>query len=1053
MIHVRNSSLGGIFILENDGAPVAVTTQFSEPIIDGSLCVDKVNDNLYILRDQVWELLGGASTSSVINNNVISSNYSSLVNASTSGTLLTGTLYSFEYQNIHLIPGTNVLNIDSPDYVAKTETFLATATSPSTIDKKVFSVDHPTDEIYFDLLDNIAEDGSSGRAGKVYRRVDTKLRRDTPYDHRATYFRRTNLDFISFDTYGTSGSIAFATVYNEGSDFYKLDDEILYTPIRDILDKENQEFSPYLSKKTFPNYKKFACYTDFDNPYSFDSIPNEDVLTFESDAITDIQIERSELYGLNNHYNDVVFYGTCSNIKLNGFVRSSTFDNSSNVDIAKNAYGIILSDSNNFTGENVLNSVVLNSNNVNMLTKYDVDIPITNKTCITNSNNIFLGKNTVGNDIVFSSNVDLGEESKGNTITITNNAKLQKVCLNNYIESIDTVQLSDRCINIKIFSDLWYLRMPYGDYYGAFYGCDDLLAFCGSDILFDTGCEDITIYDYAKKLRVGKDCKIVNLMKVDNLTIGDNLTKSYIFRAEDSVIGEGCSHIFASLIKSTIENYCNEIEESLIYNSTIKKATSVVSRSAVYNSVIDCVGINNSIYNCFIDSSTVEYTFDSDNGAILNPIDNYKNSSGRMSINYSTAGAVIPTYSDYVSINTLPRRYTITDAIIKDSRLTNTKLISTSPSDVTDIKPYLSSSTILDTSLRAGAGVSSSGTIIKTSNIEDAEIIGAGLALFKRVRIPKSLRTSRIYMSGSALHDVSYSSSINHSYNNCTWSNVIYDNNISELGEGIFPSTIVSTQFSSVRMDTVNIKAMRASNNSMVYSNSDIERSTIYIGIFRNTSDNVFTLDVANSIINCEVFEIPTGSKRVIVENSCITSARTINADGNIYNSNFSSYSNLITVESNVSGINEYSSDTNIIVGTTNSQGVKVESVEAGTNFRQSYVDSGGYVKTYSNVYEEISHSSGGVALFDLDLSPIKNSKITTNNTADFRINLTNPHDSGEYNVVVTAGKVNLAVEIYDLDNATLIDTLTIVNNGANGIFNIRYVDSAFGYLVKLTEY
>ena len=39
--------------------------------------------------------------------------------------------------------------------------------------------------------------------------------------------------------------------------------------------------------------------------------------------------------------------------------------------------------------------------------------------------------------------------------------------------TLDTINLEDRCVNIKIYSDLWYLRVPYGDYYGAFYGCEE----------------------------------------------------------------------------------------------------------------------------------------------------------------------------------------------------------------------------------------------------------------------------------------------------------------------------------------------------------------------------------------------------------------------------------------------------------------------------------------------------------------------------------------------------------------------------------------------------
>jgi hypothetical protein len=332
MLHVRNSSLGGIFFLENDGVPTSLVSYFDEPIIEGSLCVDRLNGRLYILRNQVWVINGSDTPTS---GNIINSNYDDMLLDANSSGLIEGALYKFDYTNTHLIPGTNVLNINSPNYIVKIETFLAKATSSSTFDKNVFSVNHPLDIIEYDLFDNIAEDTITNRTGKVYRRIDTVLRRETPYDHRATYFRRTKLDQASYPQYGTSSVVTFAIDYVEGSSFYKADEDILYTSVRDISDKENLEFNPYLSRKTFPNYNSFASYTDFDNSETYDASLNVDVLTFESDSITDILIEKNELFGVNNYYNDIVFFGSCSDIKLNGFVRSSTFENSKNIEINK----------------------------------------------------------------------------------------------------------------------------------------------------------------------------------------------------------------------------------------------------------------------------------------------------------------------------------------------------------------------------------------------------------------------------------------------------------------------------------------------------------------------------------------------------------------------------------------------------------------------------------------------------------------------------------------------------------------------------------------------
>lgn len=62
MLHTR-SSVNGIFILQNDGVPSSLTTDFGEAIKSGSLCVDNNNDDLYILKGAIWTLIGGSGTS------------------------------------------------------------------------------------------------------------------------------------------------------------------------------------------------------------------------------------------------------------------------------------------------------------------------------------------------------------------------------------------------------------------------------------------------------------------------------------------------------------------------------------------------------------------------------------------------------------------------------------------------------------------------------------------------------------------------------------------------------------------------------------------------------------------------------------------------------------------------------------------------------------------------------------------------------------------------------------------------------------------------------
>lgn len=57
MKHIRSSNKG-VFFLENDGAPITNITDFGEPILVGSLCVDTTDGNLYIFKGVEWFPVG-----------------------------------------------------------------------------------------------------------------------------------------------------------------------------------------------------------------------------------------------------------------------------------------------------------------------------------------------------------------------------------------------------------------------------------------------------------------------------------------------------------------------------------------------------------------------------------------------------------------------------------------------------------------------------------------------------------------------------------------------------------------------------------------------------------------------------------------------------------------------------------------------------------------------------------------------------------------------------------------------------------------------------------
>ncbi len=58
MKHIKNSIKGSIFLLEHAGVPVALSTDFAEPIKNGSICVNTTNQDLYIFKGNAWVMIG-----------------------------------------------------------------------------------------------------------------------------------------------------------------------------------------------------------------------------------------------------------------------------------------------------------------------------------------------------------------------------------------------------------------------------------------------------------------------------------------------------------------------------------------------------------------------------------------------------------------------------------------------------------------------------------------------------------------------------------------------------------------------------------------------------------------------------------------------------------------------------------------------------------------------------------------------------------------------------------------------------------------------------------
>lgn len=338
--------------------------------------------------------------------------------------LVAGQLYAVPYQCVHVIPGTTVLNIDSPQYVETIETFIVQAISDSTINPHVVSLQHPTDEIIWDIQSNTAEDSTTARSGKVVYRCDIEHKLSAYFDFRATYFRRGYADTSNLPTYTqqewTRDSIVVASsMIQRAKRTHTSEESVNPDYWQNWQRMVNASSSQWL-------WSDITSVAGADIPRDTNCI---DTLCFINSQ--NIRIGKT----LNNNGLNNIVFSNCNNIQIGDGSYNAHFISCNNIQV-KNAVETSIFDSvNTLSAITIINSTFLRCQS----------LTLRNPSCdsFTDTECLVLGENSSGDNFDVCSNLSVLHGSTNNSYTYVNNTTIGNNANGNYLRAVQQCEIKN----------------------------------------------------------------------------------------------------------------------------------------------------------------------------------------------------------------------------------------------------------------------------------------------------------------------------------------------------------------------------------------------------------------------------------------------------------------------------------------------------------------------------------------------------------------------------------------------------------------------------------
>lgn len=496
------------------------------------------------LCDMIESLWGDNNGAGVGNANIINLSYAQLSVHVAAGTLVPGTWYRFDFENVHAVTDTLLTNTTVPGYTQIIEKFLVLATHTNTLSAFALSEDNPYDVIEYNQTQSSHGSPAVLDNGTVIRRYDILNDNEAYFDFRNYTVARFPLDLAT---------ISSPTLVDRSKIYKDISNNNIGISVRD------------------------------------DSTPSNFRLV---DDISDIA-ESQPYYTLNGGSLEL-FTNTLSLSSTPVYFPSfhTSADIHSGIKLGKGVTNVLISNSNTFnTGGTVCKNIKIenDSSGITILSSTNINIgEESSNVLIKNSNDIDLGKKSSKVLIFGSQKAEVGKNCseilliESNDTEIKNTANDILILRSNYTE-----------IGTKN-SSIFVIRQSNKNVFGNSCGAISLGSTTAND--FRASCTAIDIYSGGYN-RFAQGCNLINLVgEQDASFVGGNYYSPYSEMSHNT-FGIACSNISFSGINGGRGNMFGDECANLMFGG-ISTGTGYIGGPSLMNTNF-CRGIRNKTFKDF----------------------------------------------------------------------------------------------------------------------------------------------------------------------------------------------------------------------------------------------------------------------------------------------------------------------------------------------------------------------------------------------------------------------------------------------------------------------